>query len=67
MAGNPHVPVRTTSGSESLSFDREEDYKRWQKNRDKSDKMIGLLVWMIVMILATFAGFGIGYACKYWV
>lgn len=67
MEGNARVPARKTSGSESFSFDREEDFRDWQRKRDKSEKMIGLLVWMIIMILASMAGFGIGYASKYWV
>ena len=64
MSRNAHVPVRKTSGSESFSFDREEDFKDWQRKRDKSERAVALLAWMIIMILATVAGFGIGFLSK---
>ena len=64
MSRTAHVPGRKTSGSESCSVDREEDYKDWQMKRDKSGRAVALLAWMIIMILATVAGFGIGFLSK---
>ena len=34
--------------------------------RQKRENMIGLLAWLIVMILATFAGFALGFLSKHW-
>jgi hypothetical protein len=34
--------------------------------RMKRENMIGLLAWLIVMILATFAGFALGFLSKHW-
>ncbi|MNP11256.1 hypothetical protein D3C76_1034330 [compost metagenome] len=64
MVGKADVPVRKASCSESFSFDREEDFKDWQRKRDKSERTVALLAWMIIMILATVAGFGIGFLSK---
>lgn len=64
MVGNADVAGKDSNEAQAFTYDREEDFKDWQRKRDKSQKMIGLLAWMIVMILATVAGFGIGFVCK---
>lgn len=55
MVGKAGVAVKVQRTAQSFKDDRE--------NREK---WIGLMVWMIVMILATMAGFGIGYASSNW-
>jgi len=67
MERNSEVAGKDLRAAESFTFDREEDFKDWQRKRDKSQKMIGLLAWVIVMIAASVFGFWLGAVSKHWV
>lgn len=64
MAVKGIVAGKDSSAAQSFTFDREADFNDWRKKREKSQRMIGLMAWLIVMTIATMAGFLIGFISK---
>lgn len=65
MRGNANPPVKKLRDVYGFTFDREEDFKDWQRKRERSQMLIGCIGWVMVMTVATVVGFLIGYMAKY--
>lgn len=57
--------MKTNQRTASTPASREEPFKDWKSARERSEQKIALIGWLMVMIIATAAGFLIGFLAKH--
>lgn len=57
--------MKTNQHTASTPASREEPFKDWKTARERSEQKVALIGWLMVMIIATAAGFLIGFIAKH--